>query len=314
MNDTRNTTKPSSPPTIEGAMGDAPLLSIGIPLYRAAAFYDTIVENIDSIDYPNVEILISDRHLADDTIDRLGDRYRGDRRVKTYRHDDEGAWWENWNFLLNTASGKYFRWLPQDDLLPRTGLDKLIERIEKEPEVILVYNRIDNIDSSGHVVASGGHDVRHAGKRRRRWRYWDALSVAAQFHHQAAGVGIVRRDAMVAAGLSIRPAPSGLSMLAFRYALARRGRFEMVKDVVGYYRWHADNYSHYTPRRWRDYWGYFRVARSYDLPRLDRLTRLGQDIALLFATVVVAPTVRMLWNQTPTGRLARRTMKSDEVR
>lgn len=295
-------------------MSDAPLLSIGIPLYRAADFYDTIVENIDSIEYPNVEVLISDRHLADDTIDRLEAHYRDDRRVTTYRHDDEGDWWVNWNFLLNTASGKYFRWLPQDDLLPRTGLDKLIERMEKEPEVILVYNRIDNIDPSGSVVASGVHDVRHAGKRRRRWRHWDALGVAAQFHHQAAGVGIFRRSATVTAGLSIRPAPSGLSMMAFRYALACRGRFEMVTDVIGYYRWHGGNYSHYTPRRWTDYWGYFKVARSYDRPRLNRLEGHWQDVALLFAAVVVAPTVRILWNQTPTGRLARRTMKSDEVR
>ena len=291
-------------------MSDAPLLSIGIPLYRAAPFYDTIVDNIDSIDYPNVEILISDRHLADDTIDRLEDRYQDDDRVTTHRFDDEGDWWHNYNFLLTHASGRYFRWLPQDDLLPRRGLDRLVERMEEDPEVILVYNRIDSVDPLGRVVVEGGHDVRHAAKPRRRWRYWDALTVAARIHHQAAGTGIIRRERVLESGLTIRPVPGGLATMAFRYGLACRGRFEMVTDVVGYYRWHSGNYGYYTRKRWSDYWTYFKVARSYDPPGVGPLARFGRDTALLVAALVIAPAVRFVWNRTPRGRLARRTMRS----
>ena len=290
-------------------MSDAPLLSIGIPLYRAADFYDTIIENIDSIDYPNVEILISDRHLADDTIDRLEDRYRDDQRVTTYRHDDEGEWWDNYNFLLTAASGKYFRWLPQDDLLPRHGLKKLIERMEGDAEVILVYPRIDNVNAAGEVLVEGGHDVRHAGRPRRPWRFRDALSVVAQLHHHAAGTGIIQRERVIAAGLRVPPIRGGLGTPAFRYGLACQGRFEMVPGVVGYYRWHSGNYGYYTPRRWSYYWDYFKAVRQHSADA-NRVTRLGRDLALLVATLVVAPSIRFVWNQTPKGRLARRTMRS----
>jgi len=291
-------------------LSEVPLLSIGIPLYRAAAFYDTIVDNIDSIDYANVEILISDRHLIDDTIDRLETRYQDDKRVTAYRHEDEGDWWDNYNFLLTRASGKYFRWLPQDDPLPRVGLDKLIARMEAEPQAILVYPRIDTIGPSGEVLVEGGHDVRHAAKKCRRWRYRDALSVAAQIHHQAAGTGIIRREQVVGLNIRIPEVGGGLGTMAFRYGLALHGRFVMVTDVVGYYRWHSGNYSHYTRRRFGDYWSYFKAARSYDPSDLSRLARLGRDVALIGAAFVIAPAVRLVWNWTPKGRLARRTMRS----
>lgn len=287
------------------------MLSIGIPLYRAADFYETVAANIDGIDYPNVEILISDRHGLDDTLDRLQERYRNDDRVTTYRHDDHLGWWHNYNFLLQQASGKYFRWLPQDDLLPRQGLDKLVNCMEEDPGVILVYNLIENVDPSGRVVSTGGHDLKYAARRRRRWGYRDALGVAAQLHHQAAGAGIFRRDRVVDWGLAIRPVPgSGGSTRAFWYALACRGRLEMVTDVVGYYRWHPDNYTSYTAKRWRNNWTYFRVARSFDPPARGRMARLGRDVALLVATMVVAPSVRFAWMRTRRGRLARRIMRS----
>ncbi len=293
-------------------MSSPPLLSIGIPLYAAAEFYDNIVSNIDGIDYPNVEILISDRHGLDDTIERLEERYRDDDRVTTHQHDDGLGWWHNYNFLLAQASGKYFRWLPQDDLLPKRGLDKLVDRLEEDPEIILVYNLIENLDAAGRVVSTGGHDLKHAAKRRRPWRYRDALSVAAQLHHQGAGAGILRRDQVVAAGIAIPPVRGGLGgTLAFRYALACRGRFEMVTDVVGHYRWHTGNYSVYTRKTWRNKWDYFKVARSFDQPGGTRAVRVARNAALLVASVIVGPAIQFAWWRSPRGRLARRTLRSE---
>ena len=55
-----------------------PLISVALPLYRSRRFLDIIVENLDTIAYPHLEILVSDRHCADDTIDVLEQRYCSD--------------------------------------------------------------------------------------------------------------------------------------------------------------------------------------------------------------------------------------------
>jgi hypothetical protein len=61
-----------------------PLVSVGIPLYRSRRFLDIIVDNIEAITYPNVEIIVSDQHLLDDTTEVPADdsaemlaRFRG---------------------------------------------------------------------------------------------------------------------------------------------------------------------------------------------------------------------------------------------
>jgi hypothetical protein len=48
-----------------------PLASVGIPLYQSNRFLDVIVENIEAIRYPNMEIIISDRDRLDHALDAL---------------------------------------------------------------------------------------------------------------------------------------------------------------------------------------------------------------------------------------------------
>ena len=46
-------------------------------------FLEIISENIRNADYPNLEILIGDRHLADDTVDQLRARFPNDARLRS---------------------------------------------------------------------------------------------------------------------------------------------------------------------------------------------------------------------------------------
>ncbi|MEO8541606.1 MAG: hypothetical protein ABI577_17830, partial [bacterium] len=78
----------------------APLVSLAIPLYRSLRFLDVITENIRNADYPNLEILVGDRHLADDTIEQLRIRFVGDSRLRFITSRDEVSWVDHYNLLL----------------------------------------------------------------------------------------------------------------------------------------------------------------------------------------------------------------------
>lgn len=119
-----------------------PLLSLCIPLYRAAPFHDSIVRAIETIDYPNVEFLIAEHHRLDDTAERLNHRFESDPRVSVFSTTDELTWIENFNFLASRARGDYFRWLAQDDT-EFSNIEAAIEHLETHPDCLIAYGGIE---------------------------------------------------------------------------------------------------------------------------------------------------------------------------
>jgi len=91
------------------------------------------------VEYPDVEMLVSDRHGLDDTLARLRRHFAGDPRFVFLEARDEIDWVAHCNLLLQRARGRYFRWMPHDDLFPRCDLAAMVEVLEARPEVVLVY-------------------------------------------------------------------------------------------------------------------------------------------------------------------------------
>lgn len=131
---------------------DAPLVTVAIPLFHSRRFFDIIARNVEGLIYPNLEFLISDRHCADDTIDRLEDRFGRDRRVRFLRADDGIGWVEHYNFLLTEASGEYFVWMPHDDSYPEDYIEQLVNALVAEPEAVLAHGRLQRHVPDGEVL------------------------------------------------------------------------------------------------------------------------------------------------------------------
>ena len=123
--------------------GGTPLVSVAIPLYRSRQFVDIIARNIDAIDYPSTEILISDRHQEDDALDILAARFAGNRRVRILRARDQLGWVDHYNLLLTAATGEYFLWMPHDDTYPGGFISTLVECLERHPRAVLAFGGVD---------------------------------------------------------------------------------------------------------------------------------------------------------------------------
>jgi hypothetical protein len=68
-----------------------PRISCLIPLHDSSRFLPLIIENIDSHLSIGAEVLISDRHMLDDTIDRLAGLYGGVDAVRLFADNDGAA-------------------------------------------------------------------------------------------------------------------------------------------------------------------------------------------------------------------------------
>src|SRR5215470_1559425 len=126
-----------------------PKVTIGIPLYRSNRFLDCIAGNIESIDYPNLEIILSDRHLHDDALERVAARFPGDPRLRFLATRDGRGWIDNYNLLLRSATGAYFMWMCQDDEYSAGYVNELVAHLEATPDAIVAYGDVELTDEAG---------------------------------------------------------------------------------------------------------------------------------------------------------------------
>ena len=226
------------------ADGSCPLVTIGIPLYRARPFVDRIVHNIQSIDYPELEFIVADQHGLDDATELLRERVGDDARVRLFETTDELDWIRNYNFVLRQATGKYFRLLAQDDVIPPASLSAAVACLEGAPEVSVVDGPVDAIDVNGGIVRRD-RDASRRGRRPSRWARFDALLLFAGWRHDGANLGLVRRAVAVDNGLYIphTQGMTGLSVRAWLFALALRGRVRTVADYTNQRCIHPESFT-----------------------------------------------------------------------
>lgn len=208
------------------------LVSIGIPLYRSARFFDVIAGNIRSVDYPNLEFIVSDRHLADDTIDRLAGLFAGDRRVRFLKARDELDWIAHHNLLLKQARGRYFCWFSHDDAFSPDWVRASVACLERDPAVAIAFGRVEPLLEAGHPgpeprwiapppCAEPPRSIRAARA------LFDQGNLAMGFH------GVFRRRDIVDRDLWIRRTHGGVAAdYLWMFALALVGRLQQVPQAV----------------------------------------------------------------------------------
>ena len=117
-----------------------PLVSIGLPTYNRADDLKACLANLTSLDYKNIEIIISDNHSADTTVEVCKEYIKKDRRIRYYRQKTNSGVYRNSLFVLEKAKGKYFFLASDDDIRDKTYLSKLIPLLEKNPKATIAIS------------------------------------------------------------------------------------------------------------------------------------------------------------------------------
>lgn len=224
-----------------------PLVSVAIPLSRSGQFLDSIIANLAKLEYPNLEILISDRHGYDSTIEILSERYRGDCRFKFYQATDELDWVAHFNFLLGQGSGKYFRWMPHDDSFPDCNLSEMVDYLERHTDTVIVWG-------STQLVGLEGNHLRIQSEPRPSanppWTF--DISVLFNFDDYCNGAfkGLFRREVVESFRLFNKPTHQlQYSERCWIFAMSLVGRFYFMPGSG--YQYQKRLYSSSTHRQWK---------------------------------------------------------------
>jgi glycosyltransferase involved in cell wall biosynthesis len=129
-----------------------PVVSVCIPTYRGADHLAETIESVLAQTFGDFELVIVDDNSPDRTAEIVGG-YR-DSRVRYLRNSVNLAPEGNWNRCLDEARGKYFKLLPQDDLLASDCLARQVAAFEQDTaeRIALVFGAREVIDATGEAL------------------------------------------------------------------------------------------------------------------------------------------------------------------
>ncbi|HEY0798915.1 MAG TPA: glycosyltransferase, partial [Candidatus Baltobacteraceae bacterium] len=154
----------------------APVVTVGLPIYNGAKFVREAIESILAQTFTDFELVISDNAPTHDTYSICEAYAVKDARVRLYRNAQNMGATYNYNRVFHLARGRYFRHAAHDDLIAPTNLERCVAVLEANPDVVLAYPRMQTIDEHGAVIQSyqDSLDLRDRDPVR-RWAHFHQL-------------------------------------------------------------------------------------------------------------------------------------------
>lgn len=125
---------------------DSPLVTVSIITYNSAR---TVIETLDSIfsqTYPRIELIISDDHSGDSTVDVCGQwlnshksRFENCRLLESGKNTGITA---NCNRAISNIKGEYLKLLAGDDLLEPDAISEYVDFMMNTPEAVYVFSKV----------------------------------------------------------------------------------------------------------------------------------------------------------------------------
>ena len=126
-------------------------VSVCVPTYRGAAHIAATIESVLAQTFTDFELVIVDDASPDDTAAIVG-RY-SDPRIRFARNERNFGAEGNWNRCLELARGRYFKLLPQDDLLAPDCLARQVAALDAGGErLALTFCARTIVDAEGRVI------------------------------------------------------------------------------------------------------------------------------------------------------------------
>ncbi len=178
----------------EGAQGQPPRVSIGLPVYNGENYLAEALESLLAQTFTDFEVIISDNGSTDATPAICQEFAARDPRVRIHRSDDNhgGTW--NFNRVLDLARGEYFRWAAHDDVVAPRYLERCVDELDARPDAVLCHSAVEIIDGDG--VNAGRYEPPP-------WRF-DAEEPHLRFHDAVLYKGrchlifaLMRREALL---------------------------------------------------------------------------------------------------------------------
>ncbi|MAT38416.1 MAG: hypothetical protein CL946_02295 [Ectothiorhodospiraceae bacterium] len=133
-------------PTVSVIM---PTVSVIMPAYNSERFIGAAIQSVLHQTYEDLEVIVVDDGSTDNTV-AVAESIR-DERVRVYKLPHVGCA-ANYNRCFSHAKGKYFAILDHDDLMLPERLERQIERLDGDSDLMMIGSCYDIIDEDDRVL------------------------------------------------------------------------------------------------------------------------------------------------------------------
>lgn len=133
---------------------------MGLPVFNGEPFLAEAIDCLLRQTFKDLELIICDNASTDKTEEICRERAARDSRVRYYRNETNIGAMKNFNKVVSLAQGRYFKWAAHDDVHDETCVERCVEILEKEPGVVLVYARAQDIDENGALLKKKFYGLR----------------------------------------------------------------------------------------------------------------------------------------------------------
>src|SRR3954454_4095129 len=123
-------------------LNSTPLVSVGLPVRNAGGSVAGVVRSVLAQDHENLELVISDNASTDDTEEVCRDLAKSDSRIVYHRQPHNIGLLNNFKYVIDVATGTYFRWIGDDDELAPGFATRCLREFEADPRLVLVTTGI----------------------------------------------------------------------------------------------------------------------------------------------------------------------------
>jgi len=121
-------------------------VTIGVPLYNEERYVEATLRAAA----PQCETLtISDNASTDRSVEVCEASRREHANITLVRQPQNTGAWNNFRFVLDSATTPYFMWLGGHDLLPPGYVDGLVAALASRPDAVLAFGSTRYIDANG---------------------------------------------------------------------------------------------------------------------------------------------------------------------
>lgn len=124
-------------------MRDFPLITVGIPVYNGEQSLTRAVVSVLNQNYPSLRLLIANNASTDKTWSICLNLQNTFSNIEVFNQPKSIDPVDNFNFLLNKASGKYFCWLAHDDEMVSNNLLECVRIMENDSNCVLCSSTIE---------------------------------------------------------------------------------------------------------------------------------------------------------------------------
>ena len=127
-------------------------ISIILPVYNGARYLAESIESVINQTYANWELIIVNDCSIDDSL-AIASKYASqDARIKVFSNPQNLKLPNTLNEGFKHASGECYTWTSDDNKYKPDALRVLSEKLENNPNAVMVYADYTCIDSNGHEI------------------------------------------------------------------------------------------------------------------------------------------------------------------